>query len=108
MKISVVAVSVKNQGYDSGSAYVFRYDGARWVREQKLTYPEGSTYDHFGRSVAISRDVLVKGGDYGKEGVVGWEFVESYGGRVVVAPLVRGKSSTATIEKLKTLQAETQ
>lgn len=56
----------------------------------------------------IRPNVLVKGGDYGKEGVVGWEFVESYGGRVVVAPLVRGKSSTATIEKLKTLQAETQ
>ena len=52
-------------------------------------------------------DVLIKGGDYGKEGVVGWEFVESYGGRVVVAPLVKGKSSTNTIEKMKTLQAKT-
>jgi len=56
----------------------------------------------------IRPDVLVKGGDYGKEGVVGWEFVESYGGRVVVAPLVKGKSSTATIEKIKTLQAKAQ
>ena len=55
----------------------------------------------------IRPDVLVKGGDYGKEGVVGWEFVESYGGRVVVAPLVKGKSSTETIEKMKTLQTET-
>ena len=54
----------------------------------------------------IRPDVLVKGGDYGKEGVVGWEFVESYGGKVVVAPLVSGKSSTATIEKIKTLQVE--
>ncbi len=55
----------------------------------------------------IRPDVLVKGGDYGKEAVVGWEFVESYGGKVVVAPLVKGKSSTATIEKMKTFQAET-
>lgn len=55
----------------------------------------------------IRPDVLVKGGDYGKEGVVGWESVESYGGRVVVAPLVKGKSSTDTIEKMKTLQAKT-
>jgi len=55
----------------------------------------------------IRPDVLVKGGDYGKEGVVGWEFVESYGGRVAVAPLVKGKSSTETIEKMKTLQTKT-
>lgn len=55
----------------------------------------------------IRPDVLVKGGDYDKQGVVGWEFVESYGGRVVVAPLVKGKSSTATIEKMKTVEAKT-
>ncbi len=56
----------------------------------------------------IRPDVLVKGGDYGHEGVVGWEFVESYGGKVVVAPLVKGKSSTNTIEKIQALQAENQ
>lgn len=55
----------------------------------------------------IRPDVLVKGGDYGKEGVVGWEFVESYGGKVVVAPLVQGRSSSRTIEKIKALQAKT-
>ena len=55
----------------------------------------------------IRPDVLVKGGDYEKQGVVGWEFVESYGGKVVVAPLVKGKSSTATIEKMKTAEAKT-
>jgi len=54
---------------------------------------------------AVRPDVLVKGGDYDKKGVVGWEFVESHGGKVVVAPLVEGKSSTTTIEKIKTLQA---
>jgi D-beta-D-heptose 7-phosphate kinase/D-beta-D-heptose 1-phosphate adenosyltransferase len=54
----------------------------------------------------IRPDVLVKGGDYGHEGVVGWEFVESYGGKVVVAPLVKGKSSTNTIERIKALQVE--
>jgi D-beta-D-heptose 7-phosphate kinase / D-beta-D-heptose 1-phosphate adenosyltransferase len=54
----------------------------------------------------VRPDVIVKGGDRKtKDGVVGHEFVESYGGRVVVAPLVRDKSSTATIEKIKALQA---
>lgn len=54
----------------------------------------------------LKPDVLVKGGDYGHEGVVGWEFVESYGGKVVVAPLVKGKSSTGTIEAIQALGAE--
>ena len=54
----------------------------------------------------VRPDVLVKGGDYGKEGVVGWEFVESYGGKVVVAPLVQGRSSSETIKKIRALQAE--
>jgi D-beta-D-heptose 7-phosphate kinase/D-beta-D-heptose 1-phosphate adenosyltransferase len=53
----------------------------------------------------VRPDVIVKGGDWGnKQGVVGWDFVESYGGRVVLAPLVQGRSSTATIEKMKALQ----
>jgi len=53
----------------------------------------------------VKPDVIVKGGDWGnKEGVVGWDFVESYGGKVMLAPLVQGKSSTATIEKMKALQ----
>ena len=56
----------------------------------------------------VKPDVIVKGGDWGnKQGVVGWDFVESYGGRVVLAPLVQGRSSTATIEKMKALQTHT-
>jgi len=56
----------------------------------------------------VRPDVLVKGGDWqAKQGVVGWEFVESYGGRVMLAPLVEGKSSTSTIEKMKALKANT-
>lgn len=46
-------------------------------------------------------DVLVKGKDWAEKGVVGRQFVESYGGKVVLAELVDGKSTTATIEKLK-------
>ena len=52
----------------------------------------------------VRPDVLIKGADWGsKEGVVGWQFVESYGGKIVLAPLVEGKSSSATIEKVKSL-----
>ena len=48
----------------------------------------------------IRPDVLVKGADYRKEQVVGWELVESYGGRIALAPLVDGRSTSAVIEKI--------
>ncbi len=45
-------------------------------------------------------DILVKGGDYSREGVVGHEVVESYGGRVELVEFVDGKSTTGIIEKI--------
>ncbi|WP_298437097.1 D-glycero-beta-D-manno-heptose 1-phosphate adenylyltransferase, partial [Geobacter sp.] len=44
--------------------------------------------------------VLVKGGDYTPEGVVGREVVESYGGRVELVQFVDGRSTTNIIEKI--------
>ena len=49
---------------------------------------------------AIKPDVLVKGADYAKKQVVGWEFVESYGGRVELVDLVEGRSTTNIIRKI--------
>jgi D-beta-D-heptose 7-phosphate kinase/D-beta-D-heptose 1-phosphate adenosyltransferase len=54
----------------------------------------------------VKPDVLVKGKDWKEKGVVGAEFVRSYGGKVVLAPLVEGKSSTLVIEKIKSLAAK--
>jgi D-beta-D-heptose 7-phosphate kinase/D-beta-D-heptose 1-phosphate adenosyltransferase len=54
----------------------------------------------------VKPDVLVKGQDWEHKGVIGREFVESNGGKVVLAPLVEGKSSTDTIEKMKSLKKE--
>ena len=54
----------------------------------------------------VKPDVLVKGEDWAEKGVVGREFVESLGGKVVLAPLVEGKSSTETIEKMKSMEAK--
>jgi len=48
----------------------------------------------------IRPDVLVKGADYPKEKVVGWDIVESYGGTVALAPLVDGKSTSAVIQRI--------
>ena len=48
-------------------------------------------------------DVLVKGGDYSPDQVVGHEVVESYGGEVRMAPLVEGASTTNIVERVKEL-----
>ena len=48
----------------------------------------------------VRPDVLVKGADYKKEQVVGWDTVEGYGGRVALAPLVDGKSTSAVIQRI--------
>jgi D-beta-D-heptose 7-phosphate kinase/D-beta-D-heptose 1-phosphate adenosyltransferase len=50
---------------------------------------------------AFKPDVLVKGADYTKATVVGAKEVESWGGRVMLADLKPGHSTTATIRRLK-------
>jgi len=45
-------------------------------------------------------DVLIKGADYTREGVVGGDLVESWGGEVRLAVFQDGYSTTKTIEKL--------
>ncbi len=47
-------------------------------------------------------DVLVKGGDYALEDVVGRQFVEVCGGRVVVVPVWPGVSTTELSNRLRT------
>ncbi len=50
---------------------------------------------------ALRPDVLVKGADYTMETVVGAELVKSYGGRVVLAELLPGHSTSATVARMK-------
>jgi len=50
---------------------------------------------------AVRPDVLVKGGDYAKETVVGWEIVEEYGGEVRVLSFLDDCSTTAIVEKIR-------
>ena len=49
----------------------------------------------------IRPDILVKGGDYKKEEVVGWEIVESYGGQVQALDFLDDCSTTAIVEKIQ-------
>ena len=50
---------------------------------------------------AVVPDVLVKGGDYTVETVVGAQVVQQAGGRVALIDLVEGLSTTSTIEKMR-------
>ena len=50
----------------------------------------------------VRPDVLVKGGDYALDQIVGADFVTRNGGSVTTLPFVGGFSSTRIIEQLKT------
>lgn len=52
---------------------------------------------------AIKPDVLVKGGDYTIDRVVGSDVVLSYGGKVIITPFIQGFSTTGLIEKIRRL-----
>ncbi len=45
--------------FQKGSAYVFKFDGATWSEEAKLTASDGAANDHFGNSVSIDGETLV-------------------------------------------------
>ncbi len=47
----------------------------------------------------IRPEVLVKGGDYQPDEIVGAEFIRSMGGKTVTIPFLEGYSSTALIDK---------
>lgn len=48
----------------------------------------------------LKPDILVKGGDYKKSEVVGADLVESYGGRVALIPVVKGRSTSDIVKRI--------
>ncbi len=50
---------------------------------------------------ALQPDILVKGGDWPAEQIVGRETIEARGGRVVTIPLVPGVSTTALLQQIR-------
>ncbi|MBW2390750.1 MAG: FG-GAP repeat protein, partial [Deltaproteobacteria bacterium] len=59
--VIVVGAASDDFGNRSGSAYVYRFDGADWVEEQKLTASDPMLNQQFGISVATSGDLIVVG-----------------------------------------------
>lgn len=54
---------------------------------------------------AIQPDVLVKGGDWPVDQIVGAKRVQASGGRVVRVPLRSGRSTTALLKKIRDTEA---
>ncbi len=49
----------------------------------------------------VQPDILVKGGDYVPEKIVGYDVVKARGGEVLTIPFVEGYSTTSLVQKLK-------
>jgi D-glycero-beta-D-manno-heptose 1-phosphate adenylyltransferase len=50
---------------------------------------------------SLKPDVLVKGADYTREAIVGADWIEARGGRVVRVPIVAGFSTTSILERFR-------
>jgi hypothetical protein len=77
---NVCIVGAKNDydnGDGSGSAYIFRYDGAEWIEEQKLTASDADSWDNFGVCVSMNPDVCLVGAR-GNDGYAGAAYVFRY------------------------------
>ena len=48
----------------------------------------------------LKPDILVKGGDYRPDQIVGRDIVERAGGRVIALPILEGRSTTAIVRKI--------
>lgn len=53
----------------------------------------------------VKPDIIVKGGDYNIEDIIGADFVRSYGGEVLTIPYLEGNSSSNIIDKVKRSRA---
>ncbi|MEE9129781.1 MAG: hypothetical protein V3T84_07155 [Phycisphaerales bacterium] len=63
--VVVGANNDENQGFESGSAYVFRYTKGTWQEVTKLTSSDGGPSDKFGISVSVSEDLALIGATRG-------------------------------------------
>lgn len=81
-------------GEDDRAVLVAALEAVDWV----VIFPEDTPQELI---EALRPQVLVKGGDYRREDIVGAERVESDGGRVVIVPLTPGRSSTALRERVQ-------
>jgi hypothetical protein len=81
-KAIIGAFTDDDRGSQSGSAYVFSYNGTIWNQQQKLTASDAAAFDYFGMAVAIFGDTAVIGayGDDDNGAGSGSAYIFSYSG----------------------------
>jgi hypothetical protein len=81
-KCIVGAYMDDDKGGDSGSAYMFEFDGISWVQQAKLTASDGASSDWFGYSVSISGEKCIVGasGDDDKGSGSGSAYIFEFNG----------------------------
>lgn len=57
----VGAPGTDQSGEDSGKAYVYQYDGQRWILNAELDAPDGAAGGYFGTSVTLNQEFLAIG-----------------------------------------------
>jgi hypothetical protein len=62
--LAVGAPQDDDAGAESGSVYIFTYNGSAWTQQAKLTASDGSSGDNFGQSVALSGDSVIVGAPF--------------------------------------------
>ncbi len=81
---------------------IFEADRARLLKALRMV-SWVTIFDEDTPEVLISSirpDVLVKGGDWPVEKIIGGDFVSSYGGKVIAMPFLSGYSSTRLIDTI--------
>ena len=61
-------VGAIGENNESGSAFVYFFNGTNWVQQAKLTASDAAAYDNFGFSVSISGDYIVVGAHFDDDG----------------------------------------
>lgn len=84
-----------DNGTNSGSAYVFARAGTTWTQQSKLLPADGSAYDFFGQSVALSGDTALVGA-----------YWDSDNGEVSGSAYVFVRSGTTWAQQVKLLPAD--
>ena len=67
-----------DNGGNSGSAYVFRWNGSSWVEQAKLTASDGACNDYFGVAVDVDEDTIVLGAHGNDDPEVGYSTGSAY------------------------------
>ncbi len=63
-RLLVGAFKDDDNGADSGSAYVFDFDGINWIQSTKILAPISSAEDQFGFSVSIDNNMAIVGAPF--------------------------------------------